>query len=40
MKKIKRNKFPVIKEISNDNVMHGIGNVVNKIVIMFYGDKW
>ena len=33
-------KIKIIKKISHGDIMYGIGNVVNNIVITLYGGKW
>ena len=39
-KGIKRNKPPVIKEVSYGDEKYSIGSIVNNIVITLYGDRW
>lgn len=39
MKRTKRFIFPGVKQISHRDVMSSIGNIVNNVVIAWYGVK-
>ena len=39
MRKIKRYKFSVIKQMSHGYEMYSMGNIVNNYVISLYGDR-
>ena len=40
VKEIERYKLPTLREVSQRDVMHSIGNRVNYIVITLYSDRW
>jgi len=39
-KGVKRYKLPVIKSISQGDVMHSMENIVSNILVSLHGDEW
>ena len=40
VREIKRFTLPIIKQVSHKDVTYSLGNIGNRMIIIFYGDSW